>query len=136
MSLPSREIRVNSAVVSLSDIVREGRMDAPFHIALATLKDRVEALRARHTADQAVAMIDAMPLHALHGMSVLSRGTMPKGLNRALAHDLAVEYPHLALAIVQAGVESSITRIRSQIAQDEHALALLLALAPSEEETR
>ena len=103
-------------------------MDAPFHIALATLKDRIENLRGHYTSDEAVALIDAMPLHALHGMSILSRGSMPRGLNRDTAHDLAVEYPHLALAIVQQGVEPSITRIRQRISEDENALRMLLEL--------
>jgi hypothetical protein len=108
--------------------MREARMDAPFHIALASLKDRIGELRAIYSDDEAVALIGAMPLHALTGMSVLSRGSMPRGLNRDSVDELAREYPHLSLAIVQKDAEPTIARIRERIAQDEDALRLLIEL--------
>lgn len=127
---------MRSATIRLSDIMREGRMDAGFHIALATLKGRIEELRKSHSEDEAVAAIAAMPLHALSGMSVLSRGSMPRGLNRTSADELAREYPHLSLALVVKDSEDAIARIRERIAQDERALQILIDLSPARESSR
>lgn len=127
---------MNPPTIRLSDVMREARMDAPFHIALATLKGRIDELRTIYSDDEAVALIGAMPLHALTGMSVLSRGSMPRGLNRGSADELAREYPHLSLAIVEKDSEAAIARIRARIAQDENALALLIDLGTRKEALR
>lgn len=127
---------MNPPTIRLSDVMREARMDAPFHIALATLKGRIEELRASHSDDEAVEIIREMPLHALSGMTVLSRGSMPRGLNRTSADELAREYPHLSLAIVEKDSEMAIARIRERIAQDERALQLLIDLGSAKDSAR
>lgn len=83
-----------------------------------------------------MAIISAMPLHAFSGMSVLSRGSMPRGLNRTSADELAREYPHLSLAIVERDSEEAMARIRERIAQDENALQFLIDLGSAKGSAR
>ena len=117
------------AIVRLSDIAREGRWDAPFHIALATLKTRVETLRTLHTADAAADMVCALDFDSKRALQVLLRSA--KRFNAQSADAATREYPHLALALVEGDLQPSIERITDNIRRDQALLAQLLALSPA-----
>lgn len=117
------------ASVRLSDLMEHDRMDAGFVIALVHLREATAKLRVRYTAEQAVALLDALPVQSKSAMSVLKRGSMPRPMTNVESHTLAVEYPHLALALVQQEAEQSIDRIRNEIARSSASLERLLELS-------
>ncbi len=117
------------ASVRLSDIMLHDRMDAGFHIALVHLRGSIEYLRSRYTDEDAIALLDALPVQAKTAMSVLKRGSNPRAMTNAESHDLAIEYPHLALGLVQEDAKESILAISEQIAKSSKALDLLIGLS-------
>lgn len=114
------------AIVKLSDLTREGRMDAGFHIALSRLRGRIEELRAIYSAAEATRIVKSIPLGDKAAMKVLVRGDR-QILNSANADALAVEYPHMSLALIehgsihnsdpQSGIKEAVARVSESIAQ-------------------
>ncbi len=88
------------AIVKASQLFEHGRWDAGFHIALSELGQRVEALKACVTADEAIEQVMALPREHLQHLQVLGTGSNPL---RSLSDFRAVteRYPHFALALTE-----------------------------------
>lgn len=50
------------AVVKMSDLTRENRWDAGFHLALVKFKDRIAALQSSISAEEAMKRLSKVPL--------------------------------------------------------------------------
>jgi len=118
-----------TAVVRLSDIIEHERMDAGFLTTLVLLREKTEEMRRRYGPEQAVALLDALPLSSKVAMGVLKRGSVPRPMTNSESHELAVEYPHLALALVSEDVQESIERVRAEISRSNTALDRLIELS-------
>ncbi len=129
------------AIVKLSDLTREGRMDAGFHIALSRLRGRIEELRAIYSAAEATRIVKSIPLCDKAAMKVLVRGDR-QILNSANADALAVEYPHMSLALIehgsihnsdpQSGIKEAVARVSESIAQQQQLLETLLSIGKAD----
>lgn len=113
----------------LSDIMEHGRMDAGFLLVLTSLRERTDALRNRYSDEEAIALVDAVPLADKSAMKVLTRGSIPRSMSTRDAHDLAREYPHLSLALIAEGAEEAVGRIQAEITRSEEALKRLLEIS-------
>lgn len=121
------------AIVKMSDLAREGRWDAGFHIALDEVKDRVESLKSSMSASEAISRLAKLSLTDKKPLLVLARGNT-RHLNSATITTIVNEYPHLSLAIMESNLGPAIERMRAKIASDEAALDALLALQDSAKE--
>lgn len=120
------------AVIKRSDLVREGRWDAGFHIAFQEVKERVAALRGALAPEEAIARLAILSLSDKQPLLVLARGTN-RHLNSATIAKIVDEYPHLALAIIEKNLQPAIDRMRAKIETDQSCLDALLALQPESE---
>lgn len=96
------------AVVPASSLTAEKRWDAPFHIALHHLKDRMSELAEKYSPEEAVALVLRAPIAAQKPLQALLRSGLPINAQRAAA--AAQEYPYLALAIVQRDVDDNMNK--------------------------
>lgn len=112
--------------IRLSDLKRENRWDAGFHIALKSVSEETERLRLHYTASDAKRLVDTMGLDDKRRIAVLVRGNV--AFNEATSRKVTAEYPHLALALVASHLGDVVDRIRTRIAEDESRLEQLLEL--------
>jgi hypothetical protein len=122
------------AIVKSSDLAREGRWDAGFHIALHEVRDRVDALKAILTAEEAIEKLEGVALADKAPLLVLARGN--KALNSENMQRIVREYPHLSLALMEQNLEPAIARIRERLATDAQQLEHLLDLQAGRPEQR
>lgn len=122
------------AVVSLSDLARENRWDAGFHIALDEVRNRVDALRATVSGDEAISRLTKFSLADKKPLLVLARGNN-RHLNSQTIATIVNEYPHLSLAIMEQNLQPVIDKLRAQIEENEASLDDLLALQAASKES-
>ena len=120
------------AIIKFSDLVREDRWDAPFHIALNEVRSRVEELKNTLTADEAIDKLNGIALADKAPLLVLARGN--KALNSDNMQRIVQEYPHLSLALMEENLEPAIARIRERLATDAKQLQHLLDLQSAKSE--
>lgn len=125
-AVPSRP---RFAIVRASALVSEGRWDAPFHIARKHHEPDVAALRLRYSDEEAIEILEALPLYALDPIKVLLRNGRTFNFQSATA--AAREYPHLALALVSAESSKTEARLTSEIQDRQTALGRIAALRQS-----
>ncbi len=116
------------AVVKASDLSRENRWDAGFHIALAKVRDRVEELKAKYTAEECREKLHALSFADKSPLRVLSRtGSINTWSDRALT-SVVKEYPHLSMAIMEQNLSTAIKRVNEVISRNEKYRDALLDL--------
>lgn len=115
--------------VSLSDLVRENRMDAGYHLAAKEHEARVAALRLRLSDDEARAVVadmpDAVVMARTEGRLVLSpllRGNMSRTALRDL-RAIADEYPHLSIAMLAPHLAPAADQARRAVDDMERSIA-------------
>ena len=109
-----------------SDVVREDRMDAGFHLAVRSVAAETARLRSRYSAADAKRIVDSMPLADKRRISVLVRGGNGV-LDDASSRRTTEEYPHLALALLASHAADTAERIRTESAARQDNLDELLA---------
>lgn len=117
---------MSGGTIMLSDLVREDRMDAGFHIALKSVETEVARLREHYTDTQAKHIVDSMGFDDKRRISVLMRGNSP--FNAAAAAKVTTEYPHLSLALLASQLVDAVERISQRIAADQARLEELIAV--------
>lgn len=116
-------------IVRASDLVRESRWDAGFHIARSELDGAMTDLARRYTDEQAIEIVDGLPLSEKAALEALRMGSRRRAMGRDEARTLTRRYPHLALALVARDADASILRIRQQIATGREALERMIELS-------
>jgi hypothetical protein len=122
------------AVISFSDLAKENRWDAGFHIALDEVRGRVDALKATVSADEAISRLAKFSLADKKPLLVLARGSN-RHLNSQTITTIVNEYPHLSLAIMEQNLQPVIDKLRAQIEKNEASLDDLLALQAASKES-
>lgn len=112
-------------VVKLSDLAREGRWDAGFHLTLQSVQERVTELRETVSKAEAIERLDALPLSAKASLAVLRRGQTARSMSESDAQTVTREYPHLSLALIEKNRDASIAKLLERIAKDEAAIEQL-----------
>lgn len=119
----------------MSDISREGRMDAGFHLVAQQHAETVAKLRRSMSEDEARDVVLGLPNSVLtkkmEGRSVLDglvRGSTPRFGLRELKGVIA-EYPHLTLAILSQHLDDAIVSARAEIADIEKSVAFIQEVA-------
>lgn len=112
--------------IMLSDVVRENRMDAGFHLALKSVETEVARLREHYTDAQAKHIVDSMGFDDKRRIAVLMRGNI--AFNDAASRKITTEYPHLSLALVASHLDEAIAKVSDRIAADRTRLDELLEL--------
>lgn len=120
------------AIIKSSELIREGRWDADFHIALDEVKERVAALKLNLSPEEARIRLSSIALSDKKPLLVLARGTN-RHLNTATVDKIVDEYPHLSLAIMELNVQPAIEKMRVKIDEDQSYLDALLALQSTAE---
>lgn len=111
-----------------SDLRREGRWDAEFHVAADEAAPAVEALKIRYSAEAAIEMVDALPLSERKALEVLRIGVR-RPLGNEEAMKITRRYPHLSLALVMRDADDAIVRLRRRIESDSAALERIKAIS-------
>ncbi|MFZ3481882.1 hypothetical protein [Sphingomonas sp. 3-13AW] len=120
---------MKTAVVRASDLLREGRWDAGFHIARSELAEAMDSLRGRYSEQQAIDLVDSIPLSEKASLTILRTGSGARGMGAAEAQEVTRRYPFLSLALVASEADASMRRIRSEIERNQKALAVLFELS-------
>lgn len=119
------------AMVPASALIAEKRWDAPFHIALHHLKDRMNELAKKYSPEEAVTLVLRAPAAAQKPLNILLRSGLPINTERAAA--AAKEYPYLALAIVQRDIDDNMNKAIQEamdsVAKAQDRLDALLEIA-------
>lgn len=126
---------VQYTVVKASEL--GNRWDAGFHIAVATVRDRVEELRSIISEEEALARLAEVPTRDKASLVAIARGGNPR-LDARTVSRAAREYPHLALALVEKDIAKAVERIRGEIEKKEldiHNLLSLIAPAVADAHT-
>lgn len=116
------------AIVKSSDLSRENRWDAGFHIALSQLKTRVDELRDTYSADEAIAILDRVSFADKAPLRVLARTGSANAWSQSMLTSVVKEYPHLSLALVEVNLQSAIARVTEVIERNESYLDALLSI--------
>lgn len=98
------------------------RMDADFHLALASVRARVDEISSGMTKDEALALLARLPAEDKRCLDALKRGQ--SGTLAAAEKD----YPFVALALLEAHAAEGIERIEARIENGKDALDALLSL--------
>jgi hypothetical protein len=111
--------------ISVQDIIAANRWDIGFRTGLKHMRERMAALQAVHSSDEAFELLENLPLEnklCLLPLLRNSRSDTPESIvSRACSR-----WPFLALALVENNAPSSIVRLREQIAIDDgHAQAFI-----------
>jgi len=116
-------------VMRLSDVVREDRMDARFHLTMQEHAATVASLRSTMTEDAARDVVLGLPDFVLtkriDGRSVLEpliRGSVPGTTIRQIRKVVA-EYPHLSLAILSTHLDEAIASAQNDIDDIQKSIA-------------
>jgi hypothetical protein len=119
----------------LSDIVREDRIDAGFHLAAQEHAATVASLREKLTGDEArdvvLGLPDAVLTKRLEGRPVLEplvRGSTP-GTTLRQIRKAVEEYPHLSLAILSPHLDEAIASAQSDIDDIQKSIASIRDVA-------
>lgn len=83
-------------IVRASDLVREGRWDAGFHIARSELDDAMTDLARRYTDEQAIEIVDGLPLSEKAALQALRMGSRRRAMGRNEARSLTKSRPQQA----------------------------------------
>jgi hypothetical protein len=110
-------------IVKASDMARETRMDAQFHLAQQSAEAETAALRRRYSAEEARALVDAIALDDKRAIRVLMRGTRP--FNQETAGIVSAEYPHLSLALIAREAEAAAIGAQKRIDAEREQIARL-----------
>lgn len=118
--------------VKMSDL--GGRWDPEFYLAVQPLKTRVEELKTLHPdKDRVMAILSALPQDLSKEYAILSRrqGSVRSGVQWTADARLSVEreYPWIALAMAETGLESAKQAISLRIAAQQDSLAAIEAIA-------
>lgn len=101
--------------VAASEVGKYGRMDARFFLALDSVKERMAALEARLTQEQALELLRQTPAQALVAVDALGRGQ--KKLSTQDREKLCEEYPWIALALIEKELEGNSVKLQEKIEQ-------------------
>jgi hypothetical protein len=120
---------MQTGVMRLSDLVRENRMDAGFHLAAQKHAAAVEGLRAVMSEDEAreiaLGLPDSVITRKVDGTAVLeplTRGSMPRTSLKELRRTIA-EYPHLSLVMLSQHLDEAMAEARTHITRIEGSIA-------------
>jgi hypothetical protein len=93
---------MQQAIISSSELTKNGRMDAGFHLLNTEYADRAAALAVQMSEADVITLLSdeqAMPTNVLKFLEPLTRGNKPA--NRELLLKAVKEYPYLSMAVVQ-----------------------------------
>lgn len=119
----------------LSDIVREDRMDAGFHLAAQEHAATVASLREELTEDQARDVVLGLPNSVLtkkiDGRSVLASLMRGSSTRRGVTEvrKVIAEYPHLTLAILSQHLDEAIASAQNEIADIQKSVETIRCVA-------
>ena len=124
-----RKKQVQTGVMRLSDLVREDRMDAGFHLAARKHAGAVTELRTVMSDDEArdiaLGLPDSVITRKVDGIAVLeplTRGSMTRTSLKDLKRTIS-EYPHLSLVMLSQHLDEAMAEARTQITQIEGSIA-------------
>lgn len=114
------------AILPSSEVFASGRWDANFHVLSNTLRDKVIELRQSIDDDRALEMLAELRTSDLRCLAPLTR---TRKMDRDQLLSAAVEFPHLALAIVQLDLERAIPEVVHDLAAQQRYLDTVTELA-------
>lgn len=115
---------MKSGTARLSDVVREQRMDAAFHIALARVANQVDHLRRHYSIEDVECFFEILRPGDLMGLQVLDWGQ-----DKHCPKIIAEKYPFISMALVLSGeLKDAITRAKRIIISEQTYLDQLVEL--------
>jgi len=104
------------AIINSSELVKENRWDAGFHITKNELKDRLPELEARLTKDECWEILAKFSTSEKLPLMVLSRGSWSRP-SEATMNAIAKEYPHLSIAVLEQHIAETKAKIEADLAE-------------------